>query len=111
MIEDELGICERHLESLVQATLRQIIHVEDFPRTVIQISLQIIDTPDDDTEFKTGTTDSVGGGHGGRLVCPANVELDAGCPAGSSSDSHSGSDFGDDTHVDDVDRGVAGDSG
>ncbi|RYO97895.1 hypothetical protein DL765_011020 [Monosporascus sp. GIB2] len=39
------GTRERHLESLLQSTLRQIILVENFPRTLIQIILQVAVAP------------------------------------------------------------------
>ncbi|KAJ2999072.1 hypothetical protein NUW58_g114 [Xylaria curta] len=42
------GTRERHLESLLQAALRQIILVNDFPRTLIQIVLQITVTPENE---------------------------------------------------------------
>ncbi|KFA66315.1 hypothetical protein S40285_01879 [Stachybotrys chlorohalonatus IBT 40285] len=37
---------ERHLESILQATLRQLIPIREFPRTVIQVTLQVVDTPE-----------------------------------------------------------------
>jgi exosome complex component RRP46 len=43
------GARERHLESILQPTLRQIILVQDFPRTLIQVTLQITGTPEDET--------------------------------------------------------------
>ncbi|KAI0911794.1 hypothetical protein F4824DRAFT_116045 [Ustulina deusta] len=42
------GTRERHLESLLQSTLRQIILVNNFPRTLIQIILQITVTPENE---------------------------------------------------------------
>ena len=44
-----LGTRERHLESILQSTLRQIILIHNFPRTLIQITLQITSTPENDT--------------------------------------------------------------
>jgi ribonuclease PH len=41
-----LGTRERHLEAILQSTLRQIIHIHNFPRTLIQITLQITNTPE-----------------------------------------------------------------
>lgn len=41
-----LGTRERHLESILQSTLRQIILVHNFPRTLIQVTLQITNTPE-----------------------------------------------------------------
>ncbi|CZT08455.1 hypothetical protein WAI453_007239 [Rhynchosporium graminicola] len=43
------GTRERHLESILQSTLRQIILIHNFPRTLIQITLQITSTPENDT--------------------------------------------------------------
>ncbi|KAK6587182.1 hypothetical protein PZA11_000472 [Diplocarpon coronariae] len=40
---------ERHLESILQATLRQIILIHNFPRTLYQVTLQITSTPRNDT--------------------------------------------------------------
>ncbi|KAJ3534774.1 hypothetical protein NM208_g7408 [Fusarium decemcellulare] len=40
------GTRERQLESILQAALRQLIPVRDFPRCVIQITLQIAETPE-----------------------------------------------------------------
>ncbi|PBP17885.1 hypothetical protein BUE80_DR011456 [Diplocarpon rosae] len=42
------GTRERHLESILQATLRQIILIHNFPRTLIQVTLQITSTPKND---------------------------------------------------------------
>jgi len=39
------GTRERHLEAILQSTLRQIILIHNFPRTLIQITLQIMSTP------------------------------------------------------------------
>ncbi|KAL8994830.1 MAG: hypothetical protein Q9169_005306 [Polycauliona sp. 2 TL-2023] len=41
------GVRERHLESIIQKTLRQVILVSAHPRTLIQIMLQVTATPDD----------------------------------------------------------------
>ncbi|KAL2072588.1 hypothetical protein VTL71DRAFT_11931 [Oculimacula yallundae] len=43
------GTRERHLESILQSTLRQIILIHNFPRTLIQITLQITSTPENDS--------------------------------------------------------------
>lgn len=43
-----LGIRERHLESILQSTLRQLILVHNFPRTLIQVTLQITTTPENE---------------------------------------------------------------
>ncbi|CAJ2501718.1 Uu.00g045710.m01.CDS01 [Anthostomella pinea] len=42
------GTRERHLESLIQSTLRQIILVNNFPRTLIQVVLQVTVAPEND---------------------------------------------------------------
>ncbi|ORY66386.1 uncharacterized protein BCR38DRAFT_339587 [Pseudomassariella vexata] len=42
------GARERHLESLLQSTLRQIILVDNFPRTLIQITLQVTVAPENE---------------------------------------------------------------
>ncbi|KAL8891049.1 MAG: hypothetical protein Q9215_001894 [Flavoplaca cf. flavocitrina] len=41
------GVRERHLESVIEKTLRQVILVSAHPRTLIQITLQVIASPDD----------------------------------------------------------------
>jgi len=43
-----LGTRERHLESILQSTFRQIILVHNFPRTLIQVTLQITNTPENE---------------------------------------------------------------
>ncbi|KAG9248330.1 hypothetical protein BJ878DRAFT_433620 [Calycina marina] len=43
------GTRERHLESILQATLRQVIFIHNFPRRLIQITLQVTSTPDNDS--------------------------------------------------------------
>lgn len=43
-----LGTRERHLESLLQQSLRQIIFVKNFPRCLIQIVLQITSMPENE---------------------------------------------------------------
>ncbi|KAI0187403.1 hypothetical protein EV127DRAFT_146827 [Xylaria flabelliformis] len=42
------GTRERHLESLLQSTLRQIILINNFPRTLVQIILQITVAPENE---------------------------------------------------------------
>ncbi|KAG6018857.1 hypothetical protein E4U41_003536 [Claviceps citrina] len=39
------GTAERQLEAIVQAALRQLIPVRDFPRCTIQVTLQVMETP------------------------------------------------------------------
>lgn len=41
-----IGTRERQLESILQAALRQLIPVRDYPRCVIQITLQVAETPE-----------------------------------------------------------------
>ena len=43
-----IGTRERHLESILQSSLSQIILIKNFPRTLIQIVLQIEQTPEND---------------------------------------------------------------
>lgn len=43
------GVKERHLESIVQATLKHVVLIELFPRTMIQVTLQIVGVPEDDS--------------------------------------------------------------
>lgn len=42
------GTRERHLESVLQAALRQLVCVKAFPRSVFQITLQLSHTPTND---------------------------------------------------------------
>jgi hypothetical protein len=42
------GTRERYLETLLKATLKQLILVQSFPRSMIQIVLQIETTPEND---------------------------------------------------------------
>jgi hypothetical protein len=43
-----LGTRERHLESLLEATLKQLIILKNFPRGMIQVVLQVETTPEND---------------------------------------------------------------
>ncbi|MCJ1396287.1 exosome non-catalytic core subunit rrp46 [Xylographa bjoerkii] len=43
------GVRERHLETIIQRTLRHVILVVSHPRKLIQITLQITGTPEDDS--------------------------------------------------------------
>ncbi|TGO11598.1 hypothetical protein BTUL_0106g00370 [Botrytis tulipae] len=45
------GTRERHLEAILQSSLRQIILIHNFPRTLIQVTLQITSTPENDTAW------------------------------------------------------------
>ena len=47
--DPDLGLRERHLESIIQNTLRNVILVSAHPRTLIQLTLQIVTGPEDDT--------------------------------------------------------------
>lgn len=40
------GTAERQLESILQSALRQLIPVRDFPRSMIQVTLQVVETPE-----------------------------------------------------------------
>ncbi|OAA49361.1 Exoribonuclease, phosphorolytic domain 1 [Metarhizium rileyi] len=40
------GTAERQLESILQAALRQLIPIRDFPRCMIQVTLQVMETPE-----------------------------------------------------------------
>jgi exosome complex component RRP46 len=40
---------ERHLESLIHSTLRHIVLTHQHPRTLFQLTLQIVDTPEQET--------------------------------------------------------------
>ena len=42
------GIRERHFESIIHKTLLQIVRVREHPRTLIQVTLQVIETPEQD---------------------------------------------------------------
>lgn len=46
------GTRERHLESVLQSALRQLIPVKNFPRSLIQITLQVTGLPEN--EYTTG---------------------------------------------------------
>ncbi|KAL9129005.1 MAG: hypothetical protein Q9217_002439 [Psora testacea] len=43
------GVRERHLESVLQNTLRQVILVSAHPRTLIQITVQVLASPEDES--------------------------------------------------------------
>ena len=42
----KIGTAERQLESILQSALRQLIPVRDFPRSMIQVTLQVVETPE-----------------------------------------------------------------
>ena len=46
--EKHLGVRERHLESIVQSTLRHVILVSAHPRTLIQVTLQVVEDQGDE---------------------------------------------------------------
>lgn len=48
-VDVDLGLRERHLESIIQKTLRHIILVSAHPRTLVQFTLQIVSRPEDDS--------------------------------------------------------------
>lgn len=43
-----LGTRERHLESVLQSALRQLIPIRNYPRCLIQITLQVTGIPEND---------------------------------------------------------------
>lgn len=45
------GVRERHLESIIQKTLRHVILVDAHPRKLIQVTLQVLSTQNDDSIF------------------------------------------------------------
>jgi len=47
------GTRERHLESILESTLRQVILIHKFPRTLIQVTLQITGTPENESSGST----------------------------------------------------------
>lgn len=49
LADGDLGIRERHFESLIHRTLRQVVRVQDLPRTLIQVTLQITTGMDQDS--------------------------------------------------------------
>ncbi len=40
---------EKHLESIIEKTLRQIVLINQFPRTLIQVTLQVTSSPSNET--------------------------------------------------------------
>lgn len=55
------GTRERHIESILQSTLRQIILIHNYPRALIQVTLQITSIPGNDAVgSKLVQADSVG---------------------------------------------------
>lgn len=44
------GTAERQLENILQAALRQLIPIRNFPRCMIQITLQVVETPENTYE-------------------------------------------------------------
>lgn len=40
------GTGERALESLLQAALRQLVSIQDYPRCVFQVTLQVLESPE-----------------------------------------------------------------
>lgn len=61
---------ERHLESIIERTLRQIILISNFPRSLIQVTLQVASTPPDETATsKLNQNSSV------SLICSTSILL------------------------------------
>ena len=51
---------EKQLESIIEKTLRQIILINNFPRTLIQVTLQVTSSPGNETTTaRTNSTSSV----------------------------------------------------
>lgn len=46
--DDYLGTGERQLENILRSALRQLIPVKNFPRCLIQVTLQVTETPQND---------------------------------------------------------------
>jgi exosome complex component RRP46 len=44
-----IGTKERHLESIIYSTLQHVILTQNHPRTLIQVTLQVIKMPDGGT--------------------------------------------------------------
>jgi ribonuclease PH len=44
-----IGTKERHLESVIHSTLRYVILTQNHPRTLIQVTLQVVKMPDGGT--------------------------------------------------------------
>ncbi|KAI4128807.1 MAG: hypothetical protein LQ338_002559, partial [Usnochroma carphineum] len=63
MLTDLPGVRERHLESIVKKALREVILVSAHPRTLIQITLQVVSTP------------AEGSGSGGLHQSASNISL------------------------------------
>lgn len=72
---------EAHLETLVHSTLRSVILVERFPRTLIQVTLQVLAEPEEGRGWKYIPREA-----GGLMVLPALLQaglmavMDAGVP-------------------------------
>lgn len=65
---------ERHLESIIERTLRQIVLISNFPRTLIQVTLQVTSTPPDETATsKSIQTSSVFLTHPTSVVTFSNI--------------------------------------
>jgi hypothetical protein len=53
---------DRYLETIVQVVMKDMLRTEQFPRTLIQLTLQILDTPDEgevDQALGLGMEDTV----------------------------------------------------
>lgn len=44
------GVGERHLESMIQSILRHVVLIQNFPRMLIQVTLQVVETPEHEIE-------------------------------------------------------------
>lgn len=72
---------EAHLETLIHSTLRSVILVDRFPRTLIQVTLQVLAEPEEGRRWKYLPRDT-----GGLMVLPALLQaalmavMDTGLP-------------------------------
>ncbi|KAI9830893.1 MAG: exosome non-catalytic core subunit rrp46 [Phylliscum demangeonii] len=64
------GVRERHLESLVQTTLRAVVLVQQFPRMLIQVVLQVVKQP-----REGGRESSTGGLYSTLALLSAGIPL------------------------------------
>ena len=81
-------IRERHLESVIQSTLRHIIFVSAHPRTLIQVTLQVVDGQGDDS-VSSGLPQSASVGiPPDQITTETNMTAEFANPARPSSDRH-----------------------
>ena len=61
MIKMNIGVGERHFEKIIGDTLRHVILIHTFPRSLIQLTLQVVQTPRITTFDARKQTSFVGG--------------------------------------------------